>query len=116
MTSPTRGYEEALRKFENRVREASPSTVRANRFKSPEKKGLLRVNSGSEVLHDNTTNMSSTVNYGKTENMLDMSGKADLLLFESSRVNPSFHADQVILNQFPEFLMLKKLKALVMNF
>ena len=103
LTSPSRGYEEALRKFENRLKETSPSAVRANRFKSPDRKGLLPMNIGSEVIHDNTTNLSSTVNYGKPENTLDMSGKADLLLFESSRVNPSFHADQVMLNQFPEF-------------
>ena len=76
------------------------------------------MNSACETLHENTTNMSSTGNSGKLENTLDMSGKADQLLFADSRMNPSFNVagDQALLNQYPEYSMLKRLQALVTSY
>ena len=116
LQSPARGYKEAFQKFESRHKDPSPTTARANRFKSSERKGFLPLASASEALHENTTNMSSTGHSGKLENTLDMSGKADQLLFDNSRINPSFNVDQATLNQYPEYSMLKKLQAHVSSY
>ena len=78
-------------------------TARVNRFKSSDRKGFFGGNSNSEAGNDNTTNLSSNGNSGKLENTLDISGKADQLLFDSSKMNPSFNMDQVMLDYYPEY-------------
>ena len=105
--SPQTGYRRAVQRFENRMN--SPMTARVARFKSSDRKGFF---ASSEVGND-TTNLSSN---GKLENTLDMTGKADQLLFDSSRINPSFNMDQVMLDYYPEYQMLKKLQTLTCNF
>ena len=110
------GYKFALQRFESRKKENSPMTARVNRFKSSDRKGFFGGNSNSEAGNDNTTNLSSNGNSGKLENTLDISGKADQLLFDSSKMNPSFNMDQVMLDYYPEYQMLKKLQKLTPNF
>ena len=75
--SPSRGFKEALQKFESKLKAHSPITARANRFKSSDRKGFLPLNSASDNLHENTTNQSSNGISGKMENTLDTCSKAD---------------------------------------
>lgn len=101
------GYKVALKKFESRAKGNSPMTARENRFKSSDRKGFFGGQSNSEAGNDNTTNLSSNGHSGKLENTLDISGKADQLLFDSSKINPSFNMnqnmDQVMLDYYPEY-------------
>ena len=54
------------------------------------------MNSASDNLHENTTNQSSNGIYGKMENTLDTSNKADQhKMLDSSRMNPSFNLGHV---------------------
>ena len=110
------GYKEALQKFENKLKVHSP--IRANRFKSTDRKAFLPVNSASENLHENTTNQSSNGISGKYEHTLDTSSKADpdLVIFENNKGNPSFSLGQAMINEYPEYSMLRKLRALVTSF
>ena len=87
------------------MKENSPMTARVARFKSSDKKAKGFFGSNAETGMD-TTNQSSG---GKLENTLDITGKPEML-FDSSRINPSgFNMDQVMLDYYPEYQMLKKL-------
>ena len=85
-------------------------TARVARFKSSDKKPFFGSNAETGA---DTTNLSSG---GKLENTLDITSKPELL-FDSSRINPSgFNMDQVMLDYYPEYQMLKKLQTLTPNF